>query len=283
MAEPLRQHGRGNMHEEEDHRAARMSEGCRWASRTRKHVRLARRMPPKLHPGQRGLTLVLASLGLLVCAACADNAPSRTSKPARSTAPPAQPTIYATRPARTTATPAPLAHAAATTPDIAALTTGAHYAAFTGDYARAIELGQQAVAASGSELRRDALRMRLNIGRWQMDAGQADAAVATLSSVVADLSANGADSGAELPGAQALLGRGLRLVRRRRQRLGAIRRGAGRRRSHLALAARLAGRRTSGRAPTDRSDPALPRQASTLRRLLLRNSPAARNWRWPAN
>ncbi|RMG62109.1 MAG: hypothetical protein D6709_12760 [Chloroflexi bacterium] len=162
-------------------------------------------MPPKLHPGQRGLTLVLASLGLLVCAACADNAPAEPATRAV-TAPPAQPTLYATRPARTTATPAPLP-TPEPTPDIAALTTGAHYAAFIGDYARAIELGQRVVAASGSEMRPDALRMRLNIGRWQMDAGRADAAVATLSSVVADLSANGADSGAELPGAQALLGR----------------------------------------------------------------------------
>ncbi len=162
-------------------------------------------MPPQSHTGQRGFTLVIAFLALLVCAACAGDAPAEPATPAVA-APPAQPTIYATREAPATATPAPLP-TPEPTPDIAALTMGAHYAAFIGDYAQAIELGRQAVAASGGENGQDALRMRLNIGRWQMDAGQADAAVATLLSVVADMSADGADSGAELPGARALLGR----------------------------------------------------------------------------
>ncbi|MFN4294450.1 MAG: transglycosylase SLT domain-containing protein [Thermoflexales bacterium] len=162
-------------------------------------------MPPQSHTEQRGFTLVIALLASLVCAACAGDAPAEPVTPAV-TAPPAQPTIYATRATPATATPAPLP-TPEPTPDIAALTTGAHYAAFIGDYAQAIALGRQAVAASGGENSRDALRMRLNIGRWQLDAGQADAAVATLSSVVADLSANGADPGAELPGAQVLLGR----------------------------------------------------------------------------
>ncbi len=92
------------------------------------------------------------------------------------------------------------------------LSAHAHAAAFLGDYPRAIELGRQAIAALGGEASEATLPMRLNIGRWQMEAGDAASAIASLSPVVAELSARGADSNPELPGAHALLGRAYALA-----------------------------------------------------------------------
>ncbi|MCS6847457.1 MAG: transglycosylase SLT domain-containing protein [Anaerolineae bacterium] len=164
-------------------------------------------MPLGSHAWQRGFALVTALFASLICTACANDSPAEPAARAVA-APPVQPTIYATRAPQATATPAPTpSPTPEPTPDVAALTESAHYAAFIGDYARAVEVGRQVVAALGSGTSEAALRMRLNIGRWQMDAGEINAAAAALSSVVADLSTAGGDSSAELPGAHVLLGR----------------------------------------------------------------------------
>ncbi|MCS7055710.1 MAG: transglycosylase SLT domain-containing protein [Thermoflexales bacterium] len=150
----------------------------------------------------RGFALFIFFLASLISTACAADSPAESAPPV------VQPTIYATRTPRATATPTPVpSPTPQPTPDIAALTDGAHYAAFIGDYARAIALGRQVVAALGDEKSTAALRMRLNVGRWHIEAGEAAPAVATLSSAVADLSAPGASLSAELPGAHVLLGR----------------------------------------------------------------------------
>ena len=167
-------------------------------------------MPLGLHHRQRGLVIVTALLASFICAACSNDLSSQSAAPATA-APPVQPTIYATRPPQVIATPTPIpSPTPEPTPDIAALTAAAHYAAFIGDYARAVELGRQVVGALADDAGEPALRMRLNLGRWLLDAGDAASAVATLAPLVADLSVQ-ADH-PELPGAHTLLGRAYALA-----------------------------------------------------------------------
>ena len=128
-------------------------------------------MPPIALCWRRGLSIlvVCASLSGAGCGALAAT-PSVT--------PPIPATIYPTPTSFATATPTPLP-----TPDLAALTQGAAEAAFIGDYARAIALGQEVIAfAEGAAAR----RMRLSVGQWQLAAGDASAAVAVLKPLLAE-------------------------------------------------------------------------------------------------
>jgi soluble lytic murein transglycosylase len=117
-------------------------------------------------------------------------------------------TIFVTNPPRPTATAAPtstptLAPTPTPTPDPAQLERDAQQAAFIGDYARAIAVQQQALAALGNPESEAALRGRLSIGQWQLADGDLAAAITTLQPL-ADLSGSPVQTAARL-----LLGRAL--------------------------------------------------------------------------
>lgn len=158
----------------------------------------------RVHKRQRSLAIAIAAIAiLLVCAACSNDA-SPPSAARAATAPPIRPTIYATRlvappqPPTPTALPTP---APTPTPDVAQLTREARQAAFAGDYRRAIQIGQQVLAIEPDDaLRRD-------LGRWQIEAGDATAAIATLTALGADLGARAPMTDRHVLDAQVLLGR----------------------------------------------------------------------------
>lgn len=173
-------------------------------------------MPHRVHHQKRGSAFVITlTLVALVGAACSSQSdPSPTATPAPGSAglvvaqeikPTIFVTVFATPTARATSTLAP---APTPTPNPAAVLSEATQAAFIGDYARAIALGQQALTLLGDAQSEAAIGLRSAVGRWQIDANDAPSAVTTLSSLVADLSARSTiTDGQALASAQTLLGR----------------------------------------------------------------------------
>ncbi len=128
-------------------------------------------MPDSSRLCRRSLAAVLA-VALFSVAAC-NSEPTPAITP---TAPPITPTILASPTPQPTSTPTP---APTPTPSPAQLNSAAQRAAFDGDYARAIQLEQQALAslAPASE---QALQAQLNIGQWHIANNETRAAIDAL-------------------------------------------------------------------------------------------------------
>jgi tetratricopeptide (TPR) repeat protein len=137
---------------------------------------------------RRGLS-ALVVCALFLCVGCREPAPT--------------PSVAPTIPATIYPTPSPLATATPTlrpTPDLTTLRQDAEAAAFIGDYARAIALGQEVLAFADT----GAADMRLKIGQWHLADNNAPAAIAVLQPLLAEL--NGL-SESEVADAHVLLGR----------------------------------------------------------------------------
>jgi len=145
-------------------------------------------MPPNMLCRRRGLS-ALVVCALFLCVGCREPAPTP------SVAPTIPATIYPTPSPLATATPTPRP-----TPDLTTLRQDAEAAAFIGDYARAIALGQEVLAFADTGV----ADMRLKIGQWHLADNNAPAAIAVLQPLLAEL--NGL-SESEVADAHVLLGR----------------------------------------------------------------------------
>lgn len=132
-------------------------------------------MPDILRLRRRSLAALLAG-ALLSLAAC-NSEPTPTTTP---TVPPITPTIFASPTPQPTVTPSP---APTSTPSPGELDSDAQRAAFNGDYARAIQLEQQALTMLPAESEQ-AVQARINIGQWHISNNDAAAAIDALAPVL---------------------------------------------------------------------------------------------------